>query len=508
MVLASAVCWLAFAGAPDRALAQECRVDGTSIIVKVEDSSHTIDAGTRAYACLLKEGRVFAALGRQGVRVYSLTPEPKMVAAWQPTAGEVVGLRVDAGLVVAVTARFEMIAVRQKVDGALEPVSFSHLLGSGDGSPGETGVSTLPREAPGPLTAAMGKVTQVRPEEAVIDLGSEAGIRKGDRFEIRSQKLVKQYDLETRKEVMLPEDRITAVVQVTRVTADSALVGLGRGDRAREGDVALKTRRALTGTNWFPGYQRGLNRVQARLAPFVGIQTLSAGVFSRLLYDRTFSFPVRIETGFRNVGLVFGDTFAAPFQFDLIPSYDTDYFEVGLGTGYSFSAAPNRRGFTFLQKIRLGTVDGLSFTMWNSFIYQSGEDGNWEYLGETGTSGNSCSPVSFEEESLGEFNWNGFDASLAIPLTQRVTLALNGSFSQAGWGYGDVGIRTLVVGNGGNGTLIIPVSIGGGVVIDYGTDLAEYYCDPDSKTVQEKHRWGSESYGGPIVSIGMDYRWH
>ena len=347
-----------------------------------------------------------------------------------------------------------------------------------------------------------GTVQEVRGDEAVIDVGSAAGVAEGNRFEIRSQEMVQQYNLETRKDEMMPSNKVTAVVEVIRVASGSSLVLLGKGDRVKVGDKARLTKEELTRTNWFPGYQRSLNRVQARVAPFVGIDSLTVGTFASLMYDRTFSFPMRLEAGFRNVGLHFGESFGAPFQFDLVPSYDTDYFEVGLGGGYQFSADDRKRGFSFLQKVRLGTVDGLNFTMWNSFIYT---DGYVEEVYSPVTVGVPCVP---DNERSGEFAWNGFDAALAIPLTDSVTLATDWSYSEAGWVYGDIGIRTRVRGNGGAGTLIIPVTIGGGVVLDYEQDSdGSFVCDPDSNSIEKRPYWYENAYGGPVVSIGLDYRW-
>ncbi len=431
---------------------------------------------------------------------------PGALGQGQPAQGEVLALKaLGEGGVAAVTAHLQVIPLTAD-DAGLRSVGLAGFLRAGPiGEPG------APTVVPGEPLPVAGKVVTVRPAEAILDVGSAAGVQVGDRFEIRSQERVQQFDLETGEEKSLPSDRITAVAEVVRVAEKTCLVRLGRGDRAREGDVAQRSRRPLTRTNWFPGYARNLNRIQARIAPFVGIDTLSVGAFSSLLYDRTFSFPLRVETGFRNVGFLFGDSFAAPFQFDLIPSYDTDYFEVGLGAGYSFSSSPDRRGVSFLQKVRLGTVDGLNFTMWNSFIYRDKDD-PWAdggfFSGNLADVGSNCTAEFHDEPDggQGEFAWNGFDAALSIPLTDRVTLVGTGAYSQAGWAYGDIGIRTLVLGNGGKGTLIIPVSIGGGVVFDYPRSGEEAWCNPQTQKYEAADRYREEAVGGPIVSLGVDYR--
>ena len=63
------------------------------------------------------------------------------------------------------------------------------------------------------------------------------------------------------------------------------------------------------------------------------------------------------------------------------------------------------------------------------------------------------------------------------------------------------------MGNGGHGTLIIPVTIGGVMVQDYVASHDETFCDSGSGTYSTYQEYESKNYGGPVVSIGIDYRW-
>ena len=536
-----------------------CKPDGQKATVTTDAGVLTIDAGAPVLDCVVSPPFVYLALGNKGVATWRIKDAGSKDAADKKGAGEgaagkdaggaelvstsavgpgeVVRLRVEGGKLFAVMASFQLVPLALGDDGGVAAEPMAALLAPGTGSAGTFALAPVGTTSPVPAGTAtaskappatakatstlVGKVIEVHPDEAIIDLGATDGVTEGMRFEIRSAAIVKKYDLASKGEVEMSSDEITAVVQVVQVSEDRCLAKLGRGNRAEVGDRALATERALTATAWFPGYQRNLNRIRTRIAPFVGLSTMSVGVMGNLMYDRAFSFPLRVEAGLRNYGLVFGDQVAAPFQFDLIPSFDTDFFEVGIGAGYSYSAHDKKRGFTFLQKVRLGTVDGLNFTMWNSFVYQQKhpEDFSWGWGSEdTGysygyTVGEDCYYYADDwskDETGSEFDWNGFDAELNVPVSERISLLTHWAYSQAGWFIGEIGMRTLVSGNGGDGTLIIPVTIGGAAVEDYtGTPRDDFSCDPDTlKTVKKSVTdWSNDTFAGPIVSIGLDYRW-
>lgn len=498
-----------------------CEMTGKGVLVTTAEGAVEYSLSQPAGGCLVMDGKLYLAAGMAGILVYAIDGQTVVaLGSWTPGDREVIRVERSGAGLVAVTARLEIVPLLVGENGTVRQAGLASFLQGEVMVPvvAEASPAVVPPVEPavaGVLTSAgaIGHVVEVRSEVAVLDVGVEHGVKVGDRFELRSQELKQQYSLETGKDEMLPSNKVTAVVAVTSVGEGKTLVRLGRGDQARVGDVAVPTGRALTGDSWFPGYERNLNRIRARIAPFLGIDTLSAGMLTTALYDRTFNFPMRVEAGFSNIGFVFGEDFAAPFHANVVPSYDTDYFEVGLGVGYVYSNHDRRKGLSFLQKVRLGTVDGLNLTVHNSFVYQRSSSVNgWFAYDQVGGKavalGDSCTPYADDEEHTGyEFNWEGIDGTLSLPLTGRVTFITDWSFSNAGWFYADVGIRTLVMGTGGHGTLIIPVTIGGVVVQDYTPSYNSTYCDADSKTYSSYQEYESQSYGGPVVSIGIDYRW-
>ncbi len=508
------------AAATVQAAAPTCEMTEKGVLVTTAEGAVEYPFAEKAGGCLVADGKLYLAAGMAGILVYAIDGQTAVaLGAWNPGDREVIRVEQSGNGLVAVTAKLEIVPLVVAGDGTVRQAGLASFLR------GEVMVPTVAQPSAataaaevtataGALTSAgaSGHVVEVRSEVALLDIGSGQGVKVGDRYELRSQDLKLQYSLATGKDEMLPTNTVTAVVAVSSVAEGKALVKLGRGDRTRVGDAAVPTGRDLTRDDWFPGYERNLNRIRARVAPFLGIDTLSAGMMTTALYDRTFNFPMRVEAGFSNIGFVFGEDFAAPFHANVVPSYDTDFFEVGLGVGYVYSSNDRRRGLSFLQKVRLGTVDGLNLTVHNSFVYQRSSYSSWFGYDESGgkpvTLGESCTPYDDDEEYTGyEFNWEGIDATLSVPLTSRVTLITDWSFSNAGWFYGDIGIRTLVMGNGGHGTLIIPVTIGGVMVDDFVPSYKSTYCDADSKTYSSYQEYDSKTYGGPVVSIGIDYRW-
>ena len=48
---------------------------------------------------------------------------------------------------------------------------------------------------------------------------------------------------------------------------------------------------------------------------------------------------------------------------------------------------------------------------------------------------------------------------------------------------------------------------GGGAVVDYKASGTYLACNPGTNKLEEVKDYQSTAFGGPIVSIGIDYRW-
>ncbi len=491
---------------------------------KVTVANWTIDGAAPALQCAVTEDTVVVAYADNTIVSYDKAAKRKL-STWKTENSEkLTGFRLQNSRIYAITATYSLLPLVLESDGTIQVEDLEALSGvlpAGDkAETGEAGVTSR----------LDGKITETKRDIAILNIGSKQGVELGMKFAIHSQKPITKFNLLTNRDEIMPSDEVTGVLAVTQVTEEKCLLKLGLGDLADAGDVARSTKKKLSEQVMAPRYPRELHRVHGRIAPFVGISTLNIGTFADLSYDYTFAFPLRLSAGFSNSGILFGysehtrmiddgqQTFERgpvrlPFAIDVIPSYDTDFFEVGIGAGYSYSAHDQKRGFTFLQKVRLGSLDGVNLTVTNSFIFQEKHDSWFSSFsiaaGADEKAGTTCTLDEWAEDfDTGyEFGFNSIDVDLRVPITSRVALETGYAFSQAGWVYGEIGIRTRVMGNGGDGSLFIPVSIGGGMIMDYHEERTNLECDAESQTLQQNVDYDSNQYGGPMISVGIDYRW-
>ncbi len=489
-----------------------CDIENNQVVVKEKGSELARIDINDAISCLFYEENIYIARGSNGIEIYKFKDKKAEKVSSVKTTNEVIGFNLISGKIYAISAIFSQIPIIKSSDGNFYQGSISNDVFSGKIKgviSGEATQTKAKEEEKKESKRIQGEVIEITPGYAIINLGSKDGIEKNMRFEIQSSELKKIYNLKTRTYEMMPSLETTAVSPVVQVSEDRCMIRIGRGNKAHIGDIAILTEKPLSESLYTPSYEKGLHRIYGRIAPFVGIETLTIGSLLSLMYDYTFEFPLKIEGGIRNAGILFSTKNTSPFQLDIIPSYNTDLFEVGLGTGYTYSGHELQRNFLFLQKVRLGAVDGINFTMWNSFIYQE-KHSLWNFYGHDSGSvvknaGDPCTPDKDREY---EFAWNGFDMEATTPVSKSINLFTHWAYSQAGWFTGEIGIKNFVKGNGGDGTLIIPVSIGGTGVFDYKSEKSSrLVCNPDTKKLEYDKEWSTEGFGGPIVSIGIDYRW-
>jgi hypothetical protein len=158
-------------------------------------------------------------------------------------------------------------------------------------------------------------------------------------------------------------------------------------------------------------------------------------------------------------------------------AYDTEFFEIGLGIGgaLAFNMSEDRydamgrerrdlggtqRGLSIGQVGRLGARDGLQLTVRNSFLLLEGE-----------------------------FQYGGTTASAQIPIAARAWLMVRGGGGPTGYGFGELGLRVLAFGSGDRGSFFVTPTVGGAGTV--GTTVGG----------------GEISYGGPMVGVGIEWRY-
>jgi hypothetical protein len=125
-------------------------------------------------------------------------------------------------------------------------------------------------------------------------------------------------------------------------------------------------------------------------------------------------------------------------------------------------------GLTLAQIIRLGAEDGLNLSARTSIVL-------------------------FHQQ----FDFGGMVAQAQIPVTRGYWLLLGGGGGNVGYGYGEIGLRVLMKGNGGAGSAFLTTTAGGAAV--FRSDV----CTDSQFTFECS---SGASFGGPMAGVGYEWR--
>lgn len=330
-----------------------------------------------------------------------------------------------------------------------------------------------PPPSPQP-SRSFGSVLSTRPGQAVISLGSVDGISRSDHIEFsvaRATRASGDGDGDGDDDDGELSRESVAVGVVTTVTEHNALVRLGLNEAVPTGARANPTRAQLTASLSTPPRVTKLWHVEFLARPFAALDELGGGVllsgsvgyrFAHLHLQALID-PLAIADvqGKRSVKAASGAAIA---------SYDSQYFEMGLGFGgqtvneAGFLLDPGS-GYAVLQTVRLGALDGLSISArTNVVLFHS------------------------------QFQFGGMVASGQIPVTRGYWLLLDGGGGNIGYGYGELGLRVMLEGNGLAGSRFLTVTAGGAALFRSGS------CPPFEACNE------TLSYGGPMAGIGYEAR--
>ncbi|MEY4513714.1 MAG: hypothetical protein RLZZ450_5836 [Pseudomonadota bacterium] len=214
-------------------------------------------------------------------------------------------------------------------------------------------------------------------------------------------------------------------------------------------DAASASQRGATYSKLAPPRVGRLLTVEGGIRPYLPMRSLGVALLAdatvtyhgeRAWYVQAQLFPLGATAT--------KDTDASVFGFAASVGYDHPYFAVGLGVGalrrgqFHFDFDPIQRrdrewiehsfGFSITQSLRVGALDGLSLTVANAFVLDSER---WRY--------------------------GYFDLTIQVPLNRQTWLtAGGGGAEEAGFLYAEVGLRRLVRGDLGSGSLFVEPSVG------------------------------------------------
>jgi hypothetical protein len=471
------VAWLALASP---AAAQPPPADAAgSIEAWLEGQRDTLGRRCDRRAAELDVNRTLIACGSAGLWVVERSPDGSFVlAAVQDLGGDVVGLFARDGRIWAEVARLEARPVLRATGST---GSFPGPAAAPAGSPPKaaapaaapTAPAAAPAAAEAPDLAPEGRVTEVGIGEVVVDLGQADGVRPGDRIELSV--LV----TETIGGQTATDRQIAAIGVVRTVAPDFSRVDLGLNERVPLGASARLVERGKTESRLAPPRASGLWELMLRLRPFVALDGLGGGLLTQT------SVAYRFESHFALAAEVHPFGFASGKGADkltLVPAaaflsagYDHHVFGVGLGLGFQTVhdtefETESGSGTLVTQRLRLGARDGLMLDLRNDVVL-------------------------FHSQ----FDFSGFVGSGMIPVGSRAWLLFEGGGGSAGYAYGEIGLRSLLRGNGQHGSLFLSVTLGGQGVFEFRTKTCVQgdFAFPCEDT---------QIYAGPMLGVGVEYR--
>lgn len=434
-------------------------------------------------------GNLLVGVTRSGKIVsYDVTNRANPLRRAEVDAGaKVLELRLVDGIVLAICEDKRVRAFVFQDDGTAQALQ----LGAGQGT------ATPSRKLP----QILGKIVEARRGNVLIELNDVEAVVPGDRLVVRSRTPEERLNLLTGTEEAIATNATTALVEVTQVDGKRAVAELNRGDLAVPGDTVELGEKTQEISRSFP--RRGDFKQWARLTirPMANIGAIDIASLTDLgwgYYGSWFHVQVRIQP----LGISIPRTVDALNAHGIF-SWSGDFAEFGIGFGYfretigvtssyecgagsvlndtprttggiiSNNSSCTKQGFSFVQHVRLGSLDGLNLRATNTTVISDG------------------------------FRWGLFDASLDIPLTRTLNLYFGGGASNA-VRYGEFGIRTYLRGIGGRDTVILSTGLGGTGLTTAGV-YNSALVDLGGSGVKSTSG-GETTLSGPHFAIGAEYR--
>jgi hypothetical protein len=189
----------------------------------------------------------------------------------------------------------------------------------------------------------------------------------------------------------------------------------------------------------------------------------------------TSSNPTSFGLGGSNNGSSSGGAVGV-FAAHALVGFDSQFVEVGLGFGgatinenRASSGAPATGSASIIEATRIGARDGLALNVESSTIAVNQK-----------------------------FDLGYFVASLQIPVSRTVMLIARGGGGNVGFGYGDLGARVVVHGDGGKGTLALTGFAGAAGII---MELCSTNPDPPFTST-----CNSANLIGPSLGGGVEWK--
>jgi hypothetical protein len=415
--------------------------------------------------------KLLLACGAAGVWILELpegTPESPRFVGSSATPGEAIGFFEEpAG---KVWVKLRTLDAR--------PFDPERALGPINAFPDEAPLpSALPPDrdpaaleaAPAPHAAPArrehGVVVRKAGGRVLISLGSADGLVRGDRIELTTEH-------PPTDGALLGARLVWAVGVVIDVSEREAEVMLGLNEQAPVGATATHTPSPVTAGMVAPPRVSGVWELEVGARPFLAVEELGGGILFNASFGRRIG-NLHLQALLEPIGfgdVAENDTIGVANGM-VIASFDSDYFEAGLGLGAQTVNGSDLfldpgSGLATSQLLRIGAHDGLSLLLRSNVVL-------------------------FHRELA----FGGMVGVLRIPIARGgYWLTLGGGGGSIGYGYGELGVRALLAGNGLAGSRFLTVSGGIGAVYRSGVCDEGFVCT-DSTT-----------YAGPMLGLTHEWR--
>jgi hypothetical protein len=319
-----------------------------------------------------------------------------------------------------------------------------------------------------------GKIISVKRGLAVISVGEISGLKMGDRLSIISKSRKYIYDPLLDKTVKKASNREVAVLEIIQLGGATCVVKLGLGDEIKKGDFAYYTRKSLKSSKLPFKRWGGMKRLTVTAYPGLLFGDVSLAMAGQFDYHATA--PIHLQLKLRP--WIFEDIFATDFAARV--GFENTFFEAGVGFGAIIASHTDENDKTWVDSstfiemfVRLGSMDSTSFTLGMRAIPGKSNpfNGFWTSLQFKG------------DTHLVSLNFDMIMVEMVIGETDEY----NNSESSFSVFRGDVTDRIRLWGNGGPGTLYLPITIG----------ITAAIADTASSTSRVSF----------VMGGGLEYRW-
>ncbi len=227
----------------------------------------------------------------------------------------------------------------------------------------------------------------------------------------------------------------TVVGTILKVNNKTYHVGIAMNEDVHPGDLAYASASEESGSLAAPPVADYTWAIGAEVRPWLGLSGKESGAqfegFVSARLSERFRFRAAVEPASPHIGSTSG-ALEAYGALSVVFHLAEIGFGVGAGTANYHYPSPPGLGILFTPTLRFGAEDGFVFYARSSAVIHDGQA-----------------------------VFGSFRLDMEIPVAYGTKLLAGGGGGDSGYAYGEVGLKRLMVGNGGRGSWFAQVTFGG-----------------------------------------------